>query len=137
MLLVSRFYFLASKKNHYICNLIQQKTYVSVGEKIEKGAFRDALADIFEIIRFGNVYYDAKQPWKTRTENLELCRETIGNCIYLIANAAVLLSPFLPFSSSKIAEWLGIDLNWREKETDKKELPSEISILFSRIDIEE
>ncbi len=113
-----------------------KQLYVSVGEKIEKGAFRDAIAEIFEIVRFGNVYYDAKQPWKTRTEDVELCRETIGNCIYLIANAAVLLSPFLPFSSSKIAEWLGIDLSWGEKETDKKEIPSEISILFSRIELE-
>ena len=28
-------HFLLLKKNHYICNLIQQKTYVSVGEKYQ------------------------------------------------------------------------------------------------------
>lgn len=108
--------------------------FESVGTKIEKGSFRDAIEEIFELIRFGNAYYDSKQPWKTRTEDVADCRKTISDCVYLIANIAVLLYPFLPFSSEKIADWLGIDLSWQEKTVILKRISKEISILFQRIE---
>lgn len=57
-------------------------------KKIEKGAFKEALEDIFEGIHFGNTYYDAKQPWKTRVDNIDECKATIAVCTYLIANIA-------------------------------------------------
>ena len=108
--------------------------YKSVGTKIEKGAFREALEEIFEVIRFGNAYYDAKQPWKTRVNNLDECRTTISNCAYLIANIAILLHPFLPFSSSKVSKWLGVEIKWTEQDIGVKVIPREISILFSKMD---
>lgn len=111
-----------------------QLLYGSVGAKIEKGSFRDALEEIFETVRFGNTYYDSKQPWKTRIEDPEECRNTIGNCAYLIANIANLLHPFLPFSSAKVAEWLNITLQWKEQKVVIKQIPPDISILFSKID---
>jgi len=108
--------------------------YDSVGSKIEKGAFREALDDIFESVRFGNTYYDAKQPWKTRVDNIDECKETIAVCTYLIANIANLLHPFLPFSSQKVAEWLGTGLKWEEQTVSVKNIPSDISLLFAKID---
>lgn len=48
--------------------------YRSVGAKIERGTLRDALEEIFETVRFGNTYYDSKQPWKTRVEDPEECK---------------------------------------------------------------
>ena len=92
------------------------------------------LEEIFELIRFGNAYYDSNRPWKTRTEDIADCRKTISNCVYLIANIAVLLYPFLPFSSEKIADWLQFDLTWQEKKVTLKQSTKEISILFQRID---
>ena len=108
--------------------------YKSVGTKIEKGTFREALEEIFEVVRFGNAYYDAKQPWKTRASNLKECRNTISHCAYLIANIAILLHPFLPFSSSKVSEWLGVELKCEEQDIGVKIIPRDISILFSKID---
>lgn len=108
--------------------------YDSVGSKIEKGAFREALEDIFESVRFGNTYYDAKQPWKTRVDNIDECKETIAVCTYLIANIANLLHPFLPFSSQKVADWLGTSFQWKEQAVSVTKLPSDISILFSKIE---
>ncbi len=108
--------------------------FASAGEKIEKGCFRDALEEIFELIRFGNAYYDSKQPWKTRTEDITECRKTIAECVYLIANIAALLYPVLPFSSGKIADWLQIELTWQEKEVTIKKITKEISVLFRRIE---
>ena len=111
-----------------------QPLYKSVGNKIERGSFREALEEIFEAIRFGNIYYDAKQPWKTRINALEDCKYAIGNCTYLIANIAVLLYPFLPFSSSKVLKWLGVEMEWTEHNIGVKAIPKNISILFSKID---
>ena len=108
--------------------------FASVGTKIEKGCFHEAIEEIFELIRFGNAYYDSKQPWKTRMEDISECRKTITDCVYLIANIAVLLYLVLPFSSEKIADWLDIDLTWQEKTVTLKQITKEISILFQRIE---
>lgn len=110
-----------------------RQLFPSVGAKIEKGAFRDALGEIFDTIRFGNAYYDAAQPWKTRTEAPDECRNAIGSCAYLIANIAVLLHPFLPFSSEQTANWLGVTFQWKEQDIGVQQIPPDISILFSRI----
>lgn len=105
--------------------------YRSVGAKIERGTLRDALEEIFETVRFGNTYYDSKQPWKTRVEDPEECKNTIGHCVYLIANIANLLHPFLPFSSAQVAKWLDIVLEWREQEVVMKQLsPGYIDSFF-------
>ena len=108
--------------------------YASVGEKIERGALREALGEIFEAVRDGNRYYDARQPWRTRTSDSESCRGTIGACVYLIGNLSVLLRPFLPFSSERVAGWLGLGCEWKEQEVRAKTLPEGYGILFSRID---
>lgn len=103
-------------------------------KKIEKGAFKEALEDIFEGIHFGNTYYDAKQPWKTRVENIDECKATIAVCTYLIANIANLLHPFLPFSSQKVSNWLGTTLKWEEQSVSIQRIPSDNSILFSKVE---
>ena len=107
--------------------------YEAVGVAIEKGAFRDALGTIFEAVRFGKVYYDARQPWKTRTSDAVICRDTIAQCAYWIANLANLLHPFLPFSSEQVAQWLGISFAWREQRVLAKRIPENIPRLYLKI----
>jgi methionyl-tRNA synthetase len=108
--------------------------YQSIGRKIEEGRLKDALDDAFELARFGNKYFDSGEPWKTRTENETACAETIFNCVYLIANLAVLLEPFLPFSSKTVRDWLSIDNTWAEKNIPAGYKIHESEILFERID---
>ena len=74
------------------------RLYVSVGEQIERGRFKDALDDIFEFVRKANKYFDSRQPWITRDTDQKDCADTLFNCVQLIAGLAVLLYPFLPFS---------------------------------------
>ncbi len=111
-----------------------QKAFLSVGSLIEKGAFREALDEIFGLIRFGNTFYDREKPWKTRTENIDECKNTIANCFYLIGNIAILLLPFLPFSSEKLIDLLEISPEWQAREIAKTHVTENISILFSKID---
>lgn len=119
-----------------ICDEIAAKVeaaYASVGQKMERGAFKEALEALLELVRFGNQYYDLHRPWKTRTEDPETCAETIGNCAYLIANLAVLLHPFLPFSSEQVFRWLGVTQKWEPQSVSAELVPSDLSILFARI----
>ena len=73
--------------------------YASAGAQIEKGAFKDALDEIFEFVRGANKFFDTEQPWVTRNTDKTACDNTLYQCVQIIANLAVLLSPFIPFSS--------------------------------------
>ncbi|MDR0469084.1 MAG: class I tRNA ligase family protein [Peptococcaceae bacterium] len=92
--------------------------YQTVGKLIENGNngnLKEALDTVFVFVRFGNKYFDTEQPWKTRSTKAGKCSDTIYNCVQIIANLAVLLEPFLPFSSSKIRGWLSVDNCWSAK----------------------
>lgn len=110
------------------------ETFHLVSQKIEHGQLKDALDDAFELVRFGNKYFDSSEPWKTRTTNTTSCANTLYNCVQLVANLAVILEPFLPFSSAKIKDWLRLDETWCIKliSTGFQIPPPEI--LFERID---
>ena len=108
--------------------------YETTGDRIEKGNIKDAIEGVFEVVRKANKFFDDEQPWKTRTEDPEACKNTLYQCVQIIANLAVILKPYLPFSSEKVCGWLGISDDWQTKEVPVGyELP-EIQILFERLD---
>ncbi len=110
------------------------KIFLSVGEKIERTNLRDALDEIFELIRFGNKYFDSEKSWITRNTDINQCSHTLFNCVQLIANLAILLSPFIPFSSEKVKKWLNISDEWNPQFINVGfEIP-EPEILFERLD---
>lgn len=107
--------------------------FISVGEKIEEGQFKRALGEIFELVRFGNKYYDTSGPWKTRLTDAAACGDALFNCVSLIANLAVLLAPFLPFSSDKVLGWLAIEPLWHAQYVRAGYTLPDIAILFERL----
>ncbi len=112
-----------------------QELYVEVGANIENGNLKLALEKIFEFIRSINKYFDENTPWITINSNIDGCKNTIYNCIYVIGNLSNLLTPFLPESSEKIKTWLGIYENqWDLIELEKGREIGEVSILFQRLD---
>lgn len=110
------------------------KLFVTVGTLIEKGKMKDALNEIFIFVRESNKFFDTQQPWITRTADERLCRNTLYQCVQSIANLAVLLYPFLPFSSEKVCSWLNIDHTWKKKSVPAGYRLPEIEVLFQRID---
>jgi methionyl-tRNA synthetase len=108
--------------------------YETTGKKIEGGNFREALDGIFEFIRFSNKYFDKEKPWESRNTNLKTCENTIFNCVQIIANLAVLLYPFLPFSSEKVCGWLKLDSSWKFKSVKEGSYIPELQILFKRLE---
>lgn len=109
--------------------------YVSVGKLIERGCFKDGINEIFEFVRNANKYYDTEQPWITRTTDQAACDHTLYVCVQIVANLAVLLSPFLPFSSEKVMKWLNISGKWERQSVAGGYVLPEIEILFQRLDL--
>lgn len=116
---------------------ISKKTdqlFVSVGKQIESGAFKDAINEIFDFARSANRFFDAEKPWITRNTDKNACDNTLYQCVLMIANLAVLLWPFLPFSSEKVCKWLGIKHNWAKQSVPAGYHLPQTEILFQRID---
>lgn len=109
--------------------------FATTGELIEKGHFKQALESIFDYVRAANRYFDQQQPWIQVKDDLSSCKKTLATCVYIIANLAQLLEPFLPFSTEKIREMLGVEIvEWKEQ----SKLPDSIKFiapLFERLDV--
>lgn len=108
--------------------------YTTVGKLIENGHFKDAITEIFDFIRKANKYFDTEQPWITRNTDQNACDNTLYHCVQIIANLAVLLTPFLPFSSEKVLKWLNLSNKWERQHVESGYSLPEIGILFQRID---
>ena len=111
-----------------------ETAYDEIGRKIEKGELKAAIDLAFELVRFGNKYFDTERPWTTRLEEPLQCQNTIFNCVQLIANLSSLLNPFLPFSSGKIQKTLKVSDGWKPHFIKAGLSIHDPEILFERID---
>lgn len=120
-----------------ITSEIQQKMdqlYEEVGQSIEASSFKHGLEKIFEVIRFSNKYFDDQQPWKQVHDDKNACKQTLADCVFLIANLANILTPFLPFSSEKVKKMINItETSWKSVSLKSQAL-SYVDPLFERID---
>ncbi len=108
--------------------------YVDTGQIIENGSFKKALEKVFELVRYANRYFDEQQPWKQVHENAEACKQTLADCVYIIANLANILTPFLPFSSEKVKGMLQVTSQSWEPLLVKPHILTHVEPLFERID---
>jgi methionyl-tRNA synthetase len=124
--------------NKVISSIIKDKVnhlYNEVGYCIEITAFKEGLEKAFELVRFSNKYFDEQQPWKQINDDSESCKQTLADCVYLIANLAHILEPFLPISSRKIKEMIHIkETEWKAFAVTSQHLPK-VEPLFERIDV--
>jgi methionyl-tRNA synthetase len=106
-----------------------------------KGKTNEALKSAFELVNYGNKFFDDCKPWISIKEDEEKCRRDIFGVITIIANLAIMCEPFIPFACQKIKKWLGIEIKGTKKFDDfvhRKDfrLP-EVEILFKRLDMKE
>ncbi len=109
-------------------------------QKLENLRFKGGLEEVMSLARVANVYFDAKQPWKQRKEDLAACGTTINVCVQTVRTLGTLMAPFLPFSAEKLAGMLKLEvpelLAW---DGATRELPpghplGEPAILFKKLD---
>lgn len=108
--------------------------FSSVGKQIEHGVFKDAIGEIFDFVRDANKFFDTEQPWVTRNTDKAACDNTLYQCVQLIANLALLLSPFIPFSSEKVLRWLNISNSWKRTSVPAGYCLPKVELLFQRLD---
>jgi len=111
-----------------------EELFAVTGSNLEVGAFKDALDGIFEFVRWSNKFFDTQKPWETRNTDIAACQNTLFNCVQIISNLAILLKPFLPFSSEKVQTWLELKDCWTSQFVEEGYIIPATSILFERID---
>ena len=80
----------------------------AIDEKLEKLAFNDALAEIWEFIHAVNRYVDVSAPWALARQGLERRLDTVlYNSLEGLRVIALLIAPFMPRAAEKIWERLG------------------------------
>jgi len=80
--------------------------HAKVTDHIEAFRFKAALGEVMALARASNVYFDRKQPWKQRKEDMTACGTTLNVCVQTVRALATMMAPFLPFSADRCAEML-------------------------------
>jgi methionyl-tRNA synthetase len=128
--LVSRVSTLAEKygleKGKTVLN--SKKTLKAVETHLENLAFDKALNEIFAFIDKSNEYIQEKKPWETKD------KKVLYDTANAIKDIAILLSPFIPETSNKIAKTFNFTISLDDlKEPLKITKISKSDILFKKI----
>ncbi|HDO19233.1 MAG TPA: methionine--tRNA ligase [Thermoplasmatales archaeon] len=86
-----------------------EKALISAKSELERCSFKKALREIIALAQKGNAYFAHKKPWESIKVDRERCATTMHVCLRLVRSLAIMLAPFLPFSSEKVWRYLGYD----------------------------
>jgi methionyl-tRNA synthetase len=99
---------------------------------------RDGLRKVLELSDLGNKYFQEREPWRAVKEDKPKAAATLYVCANLCYDIAVLLSPFLPRSSSRICSQLGVKLGKLSEAGSGRIRPGqrlgEVEPLFPKLD---
>ena len=102
--------------------------------------FREALKNLMNIARLGNKYLADNEPWKIKNDNPERVEEILSISFIIVSYLAILSEPFIPFTSSKLKDMIGIkEFDWDDLDNLKDEIDFNFKInnkemLFRRIE---
>ncbi len=82
----------------------------SVEKNLETFHFREALKEAMTLARLGNKYLADSEPWKVIKTDEERVKTIINICLQISADLTTIMEPFLPFSTTKLREFLNIDM---------------------------
>lgn len=94
---------------------LAKKTFSLAGPTIEKGHFRAGLRQVIKLVEYGNKYINDVAPWVTIKTDREKAEHDLAIAVQVIKCLAILIAPFLPKSSKKICNQLGLgseNLKW-------------------------
>jgi methionyl-tRNA synthetase len=110
-------------------------------------SLRRACQVIMELAQKGNVYFDAKQPWKLAKDPSQRAalETTLACCLECLKTLALISAPILPETADKVWEMLGFDKSLQEldwNEVASMEIPpgqklAKPEILFQKIEDEQ
>ena len=113
----------------------------AVEENLENFRFREALKAGMDVARLGNKYLADTEPWKLIKTDPDRVKTILHISLQIAANLAIILEPFLPFTTARLAEYLNLkELTWKDAgKTDllkAGEALKEPGLLFEKIEDE-
>ena len=102
--------------------------------------FREALKNLMNIARLGNKYLADSEPWKIKNDNPRRVEEILNVSFVIVSYLAILSEPFIPFTSSKLKDMIGMkEFDWDDLDNLKDEIDFNFKInnkemLFRRIE---
>ena len=89
--------------------LTEMRAYPNViASSLERYRFREALGELMNLARLGNKYLADEEPWKLIKTDPERVKTQMFVAGQIATALAVLSEPFLPFTSAKMRQTLGI-----------------------------
>jgi methionyl-tRNA synthetase len=80
-----------------------------VGESISKCYFKQGIQAAMALAAQANRYLDEKAPWKKIKEDKSAAATSLYTALNVISRLKTMMSPYLPFSSQRVHEYLGFD----------------------------
>ncbi|MDR2943097.1 MAG: methionine--tRNA ligase [Treponema sp.] len=117
-----------------------RKREASITEKLDRAELRDAFREIFELSSFANKYFQDSEPWRLRNDDPEKAKEVIRDLSYIVRDLSVLIEPYMPKASAKIASFFGHTANeglgWKDIGTVNGigDIQIESEVLFSKLE---
>jgi len=110
-----------------------------VGSELEQFHFKAALQRIMATAKETNRYFDYREPWVKRRENIEECATIINVALNTVKAFGVVAEPFLPFAAAKIAAMLSAQERSLRWDAAAEPLPEgltlgEAQILFEKLE---
>jgi methionyl-tRNA synthetase len=91
------------------------KLRAAVEENIENYRFREALKEAMNIARLGNKYLADTEPWKVIKTDEARVATILNVALQITANLAVVIEPFMPFTTAKLLRMLGVEsISWEK-----------------------
>ncbi|MCR4626563.1 MAG: methionine--tRNA ligase [Treponema sp.] len=92
-----------------------------ITELLEWAELKDAFHEIFAISDIANKAFQDGEPWKTRNTEPEKAAKLIHNLCYVIKDLMIMIQPYLPQYSQKVASFLGKEITTAKFGEAKKE----------------
>lgn len=106
---------------------------------------RESLHAILDFASAGNQYFQSKEPWDKVKNNPEDAANTLYITMNMVRSLAVMMYPFLPFTSERLWEQLGLEGNVKDQKLsdtgrlllEPRHKIGDIEPLFKKIEDEE
>jgi methionyl-tRNA synthetase len=85
--------------------------------------FKQGLRAAMTLAQYGNYYFDQTQPWTLIKTDQERCANVLYICLRIVQILAVIMTPYLPFSSAIIWQQLGFKQKIQHWDDTNQPLP--------------
>lgn len=118
------------------------KAATEIENFLENFEFRNALAAMMNLARFGNHYLQTEEPWKTIKDNPEKAASSLFVAAQIAIGLAQICEPFMPFSAEKLQKMFNVSqIIWEQLKSEKVLIKTghqinNAELLFSKIEDE-